>query len=389
MVSMNPEIETRKRLSELPFAQIVQKKTVKDFECIIPSEQEYYSHPTFTVSNLTDYIRLVLTISSVGKKADNWDTVVYRGMADSGFNLLPGLARINGKDSETEVKLINEFSARRPDAFTGLSEFDMLAKMQHFGLPTRLLDFSLNPLVALYFACESNGTKDGRVLCHGTFLSNDSSAYVTSVCTTAIRNPFDENYTVEEYYCNEKLSLRKYMTEAYLYDVTTVVRPKYWNQRITNQAGVFMIFPNHAIDRYRSILTHEDKLGIDDAILQYGRGEIDKSIIEEALRVEPIDVYRTEEEPYLTSSCFKRMKEAYSNNNKDGEFWNIIKNRFSPTCEVKPLSKEIISNGFCSIIIGQKNKKKILQELSYVGIRTDYIYPELEYTAKEIRRNLE
>ncbi len=34
---------------------------------------------------------------------------------------------------------------------------------QHFGMPTRLLDWSTNPLAALFFACHSEPGKDGRV----------------------------------------------------------------------------------------------------------------------------------------------------------------------------------------------------------------------------------
>ena len=44
--------------------------------------------------------------------------------------------------------------------------FDRLVRMQHFGLPTRLLDVSLNVLVALYFAADpgpKGATTDGVV----------------------------------------------------------------------------------------------------------------------------------------------------------------------------------------------------------------------------------
>ena len=48
---------------------------------------------------------------------------------------------------------------------------------------------------------------------------------------------FDENYKVEEYVCNEQLTLRQYLTQTYYYGSPLVVRPKYWNERIANQAG--------------------------------------------------------------------------------------------------------------------------------------------------------
>lgn len=40
-----------------------------------------------------------------------------------------------------------------PQEFSGLSSLSKLAKMQHYTYPTRLLDLTTNPLVALWFAC--------------------------------------------------------------------------------------------------------------------------------------------------------------------------------------------------------------------------------------------
>lgn len=54
---------------------------------------------------------------------------------------------------------------RNPEEFVGLrSNFEVLSKMQHFEFPTRLLDLTENPLVALYFAISTNQRKDGSVI---------------------------------------------------------------------------------------------------------------------------------------------------------------------------------------------------------------------------------
>lgn len=44
-----------------------------------------------------------------------------------------------------------------------LSALEMLAAMQHFGIPTRMLDFTFNPVIALWFAVQSRDTRPGRV----------------------------------------------------------------------------------------------------------------------------------------------------------------------------------------------------------------------------------
>ena len=375
---------------EMTFADAVLKETEGSFDVILPTtDQDYYSHPTFVVNNLSDYISLISKISTVKDGMFNDEAVIYRGMSNSEYTLLPGLARYNKRFPKMESELINEFLTKRPDAFSGLSAFDMLAKMQHYGLPTRLLDFTINPLVALYFACAAHNSEKGRVLCTSTYLQNDDTNEIVKAVCTSSEDMLYKHCPVEKYYCNDRLPLKRYMSFVYLRNGMTVVRPKYWNQRIANQGGVFMVFQNNLIDTYKKVLVHASKYGLDQTLQSYEQGVFDRQILEEALNIEPIEYYRNDKAGYLTENCFKQIFAAYSEAGKISAFWENIKNRFIVTDAIKPLGQEAISNEFCSILIEPENKEMILKELSYIGFGTDYIYPELEYTAKEIKRRFE
>ena len=80
---------------------------------------------------------------------------VYRGLSDASYALKTSLMRLGGEFIEVEKHLIRNFSKYsksllnigRIDSF-----WDTLAVAQHFGLPTRLMDWTYSPYVALHFA---------------------------------------------------------------------------------------------------------------------------------------------------------------------------------------------------------------------------------------------
>jgi hypothetical protein len=73
---------------------------------------------------------------------------------------------MRGVRSDAENQIFSELMLEAPTEFSSdKSMFDKLVRAQHYSLPTRLLDVSLNPLVGLYFACneEEHHDKDGAV----------------------------------------------------------------------------------------------------------------------------------------------------------------------------------------------------------------------------------
>ena len=93
---------------------------------------------------------------------------VFRGQLGP-WSLKPSVGRAKNYDQSRELQLFNEFKrVGNPlvDRSQLNSDWDWLFLAQHHGLPTRLLDWTSNPLIAIYFAClpSPREKRDGKVI---------------------------------------------------------------------------------------------------------------------------------------------------------------------------------------------------------------------------------
>jgi hypothetical protein len=117
--------------------------------------------PEETISSLVEF---TTAVEQARQSANG--PLWFRGVGDSDYTLEPSLFRHPKRREsldvlELEHELLLRFRQRSVpylDRTVG-DDWDCLFLMQHFGVPTRLLDWSENPFVALYFALTSANRK--------------------------------------------------------------------------------------------------------------------------------------------------------------------------------------------------------------------------------------
>jgi hypothetical protein len=300
----------------------------------------------------------------------------YRGHSDFNFELMPSIYRapkskkINSLIAH-EDKIFREIIIRTPNDFVNeKSTIEKLVKMQHYGLPTRILDITSNPLVALFYACSHPNANDGEVIVFKIpkdeikFYDSDTVSILANLSNQKIH--FDITKSLIKFYKTEEKRL-KYKEENIEFKRTGKIK-------ILLENGTFQI---EEWNRSQSIKYFNEQEPV-----QYLLHEIKNEKPQFMPIMEPTDFNRV---------LVVRVK---LNNNRilkqSGAFllFGIDKKKSKPAIVPKEwvLNKSV---GRFDFKINNNKKSAIRKDLDTLGINGSTLYPELEQQAKYIKHHFE
>lgn len=172
----------------------------------------------------------------------------YRGQSEEYKAMPPSIARRVGY-AVNESKIYQEAISLGAVELEGLtSPLEKLSKLQHYGIPTRLVDVTIDPLIALYFAVEDVDSKfPGNVYIYDLkgYAADSTEIKVLSILPTIENLSSDNIASKYQKQFNEVIThdeVRRIVNSPVILQYSNALQKS--NPRLHNQKGTFLICGN-------------------------------------------------------------------------------------------------------------------------------------------------
>lgn len=214
------------------------------------------------IHNLSEFLSVLNKYKTQFSSMRQKGGFIFRGMSNASWPLLPGIYREHQEDEITatvsdasssrkiyqakEYAILSHFKKEASGLLPHIpmkDDFTWLQYAQHYGVPTRLLDFTANPLVAMYFCCRSESEDNGVIW----IINTVSFEYWSN--NELICNHLAADYTREKIINSIMLEIRGKFDYGELYGEPREKKfrplmfiPPYIDQRMSAQSSRFLLW---------------------------------------------------------------------------------------------------------------------------------------------------
>lgn len=290
------------------------------------------------IKSVDDYIKKVGILNS--NKNNPSAQLFFRGQAVDYWKISSTIVR--DKKLGIEHYLMSEPLRQIPNEFVNIGDgFEIMEKYQHYGMCTRLLDVTTNPLVALYFACEHHKEEE----------------YTDSVSKESLKmSPMGIVYFKEE---NAPLK----------YDDFEV--------RIISKLASYDLNESRTLEEVIHKL-YEDKIISGEQLKTWSN---DKGLLEFINICQNVFTVL----PIMNNDRLIRQSGAF-----------LLPGQFNIECRKEKIKDAVITKAEANLrsefekeffYIDDEDKEKVRRELEHCNISEANLFPELEYQLNYIRNN--